>query len=183
MFLLLALFALSVSAQMSTNALPPLAPAYPQMPPTFWEQHQGAIIVGSVAFIALAFLFLKVLLRPESKLILPPEVLARQALAKLQQFPEDGKLLSEVSHILRHYVVAAFELPSGELTTAEFGTTLAGNEKTGAELAQLISDFLHECDRRKFSSLPAVAPLKAVSRALELIALAELRRARIPAAK
>ena len=34
-----------------------------------------------------------------------------QALAKLLRQPEDGKLLSEVSQILRRYVIAAFELP------------------------------------------------------------------------
>ena len=48
-----------------TNALPALAPAYGELPPTFWEQHQSTIIVGGFAFLAVASLFLRVWLRPE----------------------------------------------------------------------------------------------------------------------
>ena len=118
------------------------------------------------------------MLRPESKVVLPPETVARQALAKLQPQPEDGKLLSEVSQILRRYVAAAFELPAAEMTTAEFCTALAGNEKIGAELTQTISNFLRECDERKFSLSSAAAPLNAAARALELVASAETRRLR-----
>jgi hypothetical protein len=159
-----------------TNALPPLAPAYGELPPTFWEQHETVMIVGGFACLALAFLFVKAMLRPESKVTLPPEVLARQDLAKLQSLPENGTVLSEVSHILRGYLVAAFALSAAEMTTAEFCAALAANEKTGPELAQTISDFLRECDERKFSSSPDAAPLNAVTRALGLVSSAEARR-------
>jgi hypothetical protein len=169
---------LSLFAQSSTNTLPALSPAYPELPPTFWEQHESAIIVGGFAFLAVAFLFLRVWLRPESKIILPPEILARDALTQLLRQPEDGKLLSEVSQILRRYVAAAFELPSGEMTTVEFSAAIAGNEKIGAELAQTISSFLRECDERKFSPVNSSAPLNAATRALELISLAEKARDR-----
>lgn len=170
-----------------TNELPALAPAYGEIPPPFWEQHETAIIVGSFAFLAFAFLFLWMMLRPKAAVILPPEFLARQALAKLQPQPETGKLLSEVSQILRHYLIAAFELPAGEPTTAEFCTSIATHEKIGTALAKSISNFLHECDQVKFSTSPATVPLNAAARALELVSLAENRRAelraRIPAAK
>ena len=63
------------------NVLPALAPAYGEIPPTFWEQHQTTIIIASFAVLAFAFLFVKVMLRPESPRILPPETVARQALA------------------------------------------------------------------------------------------------------
>jgi len=163
----------AVAKAADTNALPALAPAYGELPPTFWEQHQSAIIMGSFTFLAVAFLFLRVWLRPETPVMLPPEVSAREALTRLLRQPEDGKLLSEVSQILRRYVVAAFELPPGEMTTAEFCATLAGQAKIGAELAQSISGFLRECDERKFSTAPAATPLNAARRALDLVGLAE----------
>ena len=173
-----------------TNDLPKLVPAYGELSPTFWEQHQAAIIIASFAFLAFVFLFVKTMLRPESPKILSPETVARQALAKLQGQPEDGKLLSEVSQILRRYISAAFELPAAELTTAEFCAALVANEKIGAELAGTISDFLRECDERKFSpavrssaftrpgppegGTPNILPLtNTAARALELIARSE----------
>ena len=166
-----------------TNALPALAPAYGEISPTFFEQHETAVIVGGFAFIAFALLLLRILLRPETKAVLPPEVLAREALTKLLHQTEDGKRLSEVSQILRRYVVAAFELPSGEMTTVEFCAALAANGKIGAELAGPISSFLRECDERKFSTSPAAAPLNAAGRAIELVEVAEKRRAPISAEK
>lgn len=176
MFLLLTTWPLS--AQTATNELSALAPAYGEMPPTFWEQHESAVILGVFAFLAVALLFLRVWLRPKSKVILPPEVVAREALARLQRQPEDGKVLGEVSQILRRYVIAAFELPAVELTTAEFCAALAASEKVGAELAQAISGFLRGCDERKFSSSPAAVPLNAAARALELVSAAEGRQPR-----
>lgn len=178
MFLLLS--APPLCAQTATNALPALAPAYGEIPPTFWELHQTAIIIGGFALLAFAFLLLKTLLRPESKPVLPPEVLARTGLEKLRRKPEDGILLSEVSQILRRYLIAAFELPPGEMTTAEFCAAIFGNTIIGAELAKSISDFLYECDLRKFSTSPAAAPLNAVARALEIVASVEKHRAHIP---
>jgi hypothetical protein len=166
-----------------TNALPALAPAYGEMPPTFWEQHGTLVIIGGFAFIILAMLVLWKLFQPKPAVILPPEILAREALAKLTGRPEDGKLLSDVSQILRRYVIAAFNFPAAELTTAEFCAALAGNEKIGAELTQSISSFLRECDERKFSTSPATAPLNAAACALELIASAEKLRSSIPKSK
>jgi hypothetical protein len=167
----------AVAKAADTNALPALAPAYGEMPPTFWEQRGTLVIIGVFAFIILAMLVLWKLFQPKPAVILPPEVLARDALAKLIGRPEDGKLLSDVSQILRRYVIAAFELPTGELTTAEFCAALAGNEKIGAELVGSISSFLRECDDRKFSPTKS-APLDAANRALELVALSEKTRDR-----
>jgi hypothetical protein len=161
-----------------TNALPALAPPYGELPPSFWERHETAIIVGGFALLAVVFLFLRVWLRPEMPVIVPPEILARQMLEKLQAQPEDGKVLSEISQALRRYLAAAFALPGGEMTTAEFCVALADDEKIGAELAQTISNFLRECDARKFSPASLVAPLNAAGRALELVSAAEVRRSR-----
>jgi hypothetical protein len=160
-----------------TNALPALAPAYGEFPPTFWEQHQAAVIVAGFAVLAVAFLFLRVWLRPETPVILPPEVLPRQTLAQLQSQPEDGKLLSKISQCLRRYVCDTFNLPDQELTTAEFCSVIAGHQPIGTELAKTISSFLRECDLRKFSPANGTSPLNAASRALEIISLAEKTRA------
>jgi hypothetical protein len=153
-----------------------LAPAYGEIPPTFWEQHGTTIIVASLMFVVLVALLIWKLLQPKPPVVIPPEVRARQALAKLQGQPEDGKLLSEVSQILRHYVAAVFDLPGGELTTTEFLTALARHEKIPIDLSETVCGFLRECDVRKFSPANAVAPLNAVARALKFISLAEQRR-------
>jgi hypothetical protein len=166
-----------VLGQPDTNGLPPLIPAYAELPPTFWEQHQAQIIVTGFAVLAVASLFLKTMLRPKAMVALPPEAVARRALAGLQGRPEDGKQLSEVSQILRRYVIATFQLPAAELTTAEFCAAIGDNEKFGAELAQAVSTFLRECDERKFSMTNSAAPLNAAVRALDLVNLAEQHRA------
>ena len=156
-----------------TNGLPPLIPAYGELPPTFWEQHQTQLIMLGFAFLVVVFLLMKKRLRPEARAVLPPEMVARQALAKFQSAPENGKVLSEVPQTLRRYFVAAFELPAAELTTAEFCAAVSSHEKIGAELAQAVATYLHECDGRKFSAVPAAAPLNAAARALDLVDLAE----------
>ena len=84
-FLLLSFSGLSLFAQASTNALPALAPPYGEIPPTFWERHGTMILVGGIALIVLAVLILWKLLQPKPPVILPPEVLAREALTKLLQ--------------------------------------------------------------------------------------------------
>ena len=136
------------------------------------------ILVAGMAVIALAVLILWKLFRPKPPVKLSPEVVAREALTKLLRQSEDGKLLSNVSQILRRYVTAAFELPAAELTTTEFCAALAASVKVGTEPAQTISDFLRACDERKFSTSPAAAPLNAATHALELVALTENARHR-----
>ena len=178
LFVLVTCFAQSIFGQ-TTNTPPALVPAYGEIPPTFWEQHQTPIIIGSFAVIAFAFLFLKVMLRPETNLILPPEAVARQTLAKLQGQPEDGKLLSEVSQILRGYFSAVFELPATEMTTAEFCAAITAHEKIGAELAQTVSSFLRVCDKDKFAQKIIAPPINAIDRARDLISRSEARRAQL----
>jgi hypothetical protein len=177
------LLASAVAKAADTNALPALAPAYGELPPTFWEQHGTPVIVGGFAFVILAMLVLWKLFQPKPVVILPPEFVARAALAKLIGRPEDGKLLSDVSQILRRYVIAAFNFPAAELTTAEFCTVFTSNGTIGAELAESISGFLRECDVRKFSPTKSAPAINAASRALELIALCEKQREPVRATK
>jgi hypothetical protein len=163
-------------AQITTNDLPALAPPAEPIPPTFGEQHEAAIIFGGLIFFGVACFFLWLRLRPATAVVIPPAQAARAALAGLAGWTEDGRLLSDVSRILRRYLVATFALPPEEVTTAEFCARLAVSHRVGAELAEKFSRFLRECDRRKFSGEPAGAALNAVSGALELIELAEARR-------
>jgi len=171
MFLLLSAWSL----HSQTNALPALIPAYPELSPTFWQRHQSSIIAAGLALAALVVLLLITRRRREKRQVLPPEVVARQALARLQNEPEDGIVLSAVAKILRRYVSERFDLPNGEMTTAEFCSAITANEKLGAELVTTVSSFLQECDVRKFSPTNATAPLNAVSRAAKLVEMAEAR--------
>ncbi len=159
-----------------TNAPLKLLPPYAELPPTFMEQHGTSMVFAGLGLIALAAFGLWLFLRRRPKIVVPPEVQARAALEKLRQQPEDGVILSRVSQVLRNYFIATFQLVPGELTTAEFCAVLAANEKIGAENTKSISDFLHECDVKNFSSSPVVVPLNAADRALKFITCAETCR-------
>jgi hypothetical protein len=162
--------------QLNTNDIPALAPPYGELPPTFWEQYETAIIVGGLILLASGLVYLRFRLRPAAPVVLAPEIVARQALSACSSRPEDGALLSEISRIVRRYASAAFALPADEVTTAEFCARLAANESVGADLAGRFAQFFHECDDRKFAPRPASSPLHAITRASELIALGEARR-------
>jgi hypothetical protein len=168
-------------ARAATNDSSVLVSAYGEITPTFLERHGTLVIIGSSAFVILAVLAAWKMFQPKPAVILPPEALAREALAKLHGQSEDGKLLSDVSQILRRYVIAAFELPVAELTTAEFCDVIGTNTKVGADLAQAICSFLRECDQWKFSTENLTVPLNAANRALEFVSLAERRRAELRA--
>ena len=161
-----------------TNASLKLLPPYGELPPTFFEQHRTSIVVVAIGVITLVAFGSGLIFRPKPKIIVPPEVEARQELERLRQRPEDGVVLSRVSQVTRSYFIAAFQLTKGEFTTAEFCREISGNEKIGAELAMAAADFLRDCDRKKFSSKTGPAKLAAADRALNLVEQAEKRRAR-----
>jgi hypothetical protein len=177
MFLPFFIFTSSLSAQTSQkNMLPPLAPAYGQMQPTFWEQHGTIVLVLGFIVIVSTGVLCWLLFSPKPPIPVPPEILARETLTKLSRQPEDGRVLSEISQALRRYIVSAFQFPVGELTTGEFSATLAGSQKIAGDLANTVSSFLRECDERKFSPTNPDTPLNAASRALEIVSQAEKQR-------
>lgn len=165
-------------AQSNPNSLPPLAPAYGEMAPTFWERHGTVVLISGFAFIALAGAISWLLLRPRPPVVVPPEVLARESLTRLLRQPETGIVLSEISQTLRLYTLAAFGLAGGQPTTGEFCAALASSEKVGADLARTVSTFMRECDERKFSPANPGTPLHAADRALEIILEIERQRAK-----
>lgn len=163
-------------AQTNFSALPAalkLAPADPEMMPGYWESHEVAIITCLVLSILFLALFIWLCLKPKPPTLVPPRVVAYDALASLSGRPEDGKCLSRISQITRHYFITAFEMPTGEPTTAEFCALLARDQKIHPDLKARAVDLLKQCDERKFGTQPDAAPLNAVARASELIGLAE----------
>ena len=62
-----------------------LLPPYGELPPTFWEQHGTVLMLAGLGIIALAAFGLWLIFRPRPKLIIPPEVQARQALEMLRR--------------------------------------------------------------------------------------------------
>jgi len=147
-----------------------------ELPTTFWEQQGTLIIVATVLALLVLALGVWLRLRPRPVAVVPPEVQARTALEALRNLPEDGAVISRVSQVLRRYVLAAFDLPAGEPTTAEFCRQIAGHDKIGPELCEALETFLRQCDEQKFALANPSAPLGAASRALELVALSETRR-------
>jgi hypothetical protein len=169
------LFAAATNAP-ANDEIPPLRPPHAEIPATFWDQYGGWVILAGVLVVALVGVAIWFLTRPKPPVVVPPEVLARKALEPLRLQTEDGALLSRVSQVLRHYVAAAFDLPPGELTTAEFCGAITGHPLIGPGLSAALSAFLRSCDQDKFSPPAPVPPLSAVAQALKLIDQAQARR-------
>ncbi len=160
-----------------TNDLPVLVPPYPEIPPTFWQQHQAAVIIGGFLFIIVQSLWLyKLLMRLQPK-VEPMENLTRAALTSLLNEPEDGNLLSEVSRILRGYFGKQFQMSGAEATTTEFVAALEQIQTLDAGLKTKVAAFLRECDARKFSPAAGKSEINAAERALDLVNEAEKIRA------
>ena len=162
----------------TADDIPDLAPPLPEILPTFWEQH------GWMLWIAALFLLLVITvtiagiwLRPRKPPVLPATTAQTRAeLTAMQGRAEDGAMLSQISQVLRRYLVTAFWLHPGETTTAEFCVALTANTKVGPELSGAVSEFLRACDERKFSPGVFAPPLDAARRALKLVELTEAGR-------
>lgn len=161
------------------DELAKLRPPRAEIPPTVWESYSVWIVVGSLVFLALIGIIVWIVTRPKPPVIVPPEVRAKQALALLSSKPEDGLVLSQVSQILRHYVAEAFAFPPGELTTTEFCRVMANHDRIDLELGTAISEFLRQCDERKFMPTPPNTPMTAIATALRLVETAQARLAEL----
>jgi len=163
------------------NDIPKLLPPHEDLPPTFLEEcrHSWAVAIIAVALLLLAGAVIWFARRKKPAVVVPPELRARLALAELGHRVEDGAALSSVTLVLRHYVAAAFNLTPDELTTAEFCDTVAKSRQIGPELSTALADFLRQCDDRKFAPEAVAANLDAARRALQLVDVAEARRAAI----
>jgi hypothetical protein len=169
-------FAFSARALTDTNALPPLAPPDAEIPVTFWEKYGLWLAAISIGLVLLLLLALWKSFERKPPVLPPPADTARAALGALPIGREDAAVLRQVVQILQIYFITGFKVVPSALTTAEFGEALARQEKIGVGLAGDVSAFLRQCDERKFSAAPNLAPLNAVARALELIQTAENTR-------
>jgi hypothetical protein len=161
----------------STEEIPPLVPPLPEIPPSLWERFGWTLWFIIPLLLVLLGLVIWVVLRPGKPPVLPaPAAQAGRALRALQAQPETGAVLSEISHVLRHYLINTFWLPPHEMTTRDFCVLLNAHEKIGPELAGDLASFLRAADDRKFAPATTQPPLGAAGRALELIELAEARR-------
>jgi len=143
----------------------------------FWDQYSSWVILGVVVLLVLASALVWFLTRPKPPpIITPAATVAQQALEPLREQDENGVVLSRVSRILRHYFSLSFGLPPAERTTTEFCGALADVPQLGPELSATVSDFLRQCDQRKFAPSQPQPPLGAVSIAVKLIQEAERSR-------
>jgi hypothetical protein len=149
--------------------IPKLRPPHDELQPSFWELHSWWTVVGIVLVLAALAFFIVWLRRPKPEEITPPEILARRALENLRERAEDAALVAEVTRILRRYILLAFGLPPDELTTAEIRRVLQHSMHTAPGLAVAITDFLRECDERKFAPIPPPPRTGVVDRALALL--------------
>ena len=163
----LLILATNATLAQPTNDIPPLQPALPEIPPTLWEQHGILMMVFGVVATAMLVVAIWWLLRPKPPVPVPIETQTRRELELLQLSAEDGKTISRVSQVLKRYLAVAFELPAGEMTTAEFNRAATSSENVGSDLAASVSKFLRECDEQKFSPNAGVHA-SACSRALKL---------------
>ena len=167
----------ATNATNGPDDLPSLLPPRGEIPPGFWEKYGLLTVVGALLALALLGLAGWFFTRRKPAAMPPPEALARQALGALRRQPEDGALLSRISQVLRHYLIAAFGLPPEELTRTEFCRLLRDNQVVGLELSGGIAEFLRLCDERKFAPSAPQPPLGAAEQALRFIQAAEQRLA------
>jgi hypothetical protein len=171
---------LAATNLISSDEIPPLRPPHAELPPSLWERYGLAIIVLLVGLMVVLGIFVWIITRPKPAALIPPAIRARRELEPLANRAEDGAVLSRVSQVLRHYVAAAFGLPPGEITTAEFCRALIPLDKMGPPVSVPLTDFLRECDRRKFApNVGGSNPPEAVSRALGFIDACETRLAQL----
>jgi hypothetical protein len=159
-----------------------LRPPHDELQPSYWELHGWWTVAGAVTTLAVLALFIAWLLRPKPEEITPPEILARRALEALRGRAEDAALVVEVSRVVRRYILLAFGLTPDELTTTEIRQVLQHSAPAGPELAAAITDFLRECDERKFAPAPPPPKVGVVDRALALLEKIESSRRQPPQA-
>lgn len=158
----------------AVDEIPPLVPPRGEIAPGFWEQYGSWVVFGALGLLVLAGVAVWLLLRPKRPpVITPPAIQAQEELQSLRGQAESGVVLSRVSGILRHYFSLSLGLPPAERTTSEFCSTLVALPQVSPELSATVSDFLRECDERKFAPVPPQPPLDAVEVAAKLIQRAE----------
>jgi hypothetical protein len=84
----------------------------------------------------------------------PPEIAARERLAKIRHLIAEGKheqFVIEVSSILRDYIEGRFGLKAPTLSSEEFLYEAEQSALLDAQWRETLSTFLTQCDRVKFA--------------------------------
>ena len=155
-------------------------PLRTELPPSFWSQYGWLLGVTAVLVIIFTGFCIWRLRRPKPTIIPSPETFARSALEALRGRTPDGTLISEVSQILRHYIIAAYNLAPHELTTAELQSALQALPQSKSDLFAAITDFLHRCDEWKFAHVHSAPQFDPLTGALELITKIESLKTQPP---
>ena len=165
------------SAPLVAGAIPDLQPIEELLPPTLWEQHRAAIVLGSLLTVVIAVALVWWLRRARPAVKLPPAEIARAALHKLESGPDNGFLAGLVLKALREYLRAATSaLPRGELTVDEIIPELQRQKSLPPELKEEIATLLRHCEQRQFFSGRLETPTRLATRALEVIGKIEAAR-------
>ena len=157
-----------------------LQPPHPEIPPSFWEQYHWWIIIAAGVALGIILLVIWLVRRPKAAVIIPIEIKTREELETLRDEPQSGKTVSAISRCLKHYLATAFELPAGELTTAEWNRLLTASQTIGPRLSTQLIGFFQRCDQLKFAPV-SETPFEMTHRALELLEISERRRAELRA--
>jgi hypothetical protein len=165
-----------------TNAIPPLRPPKPEIPPGVWETHGLWITLFGILVLASLVFAVRLVCRPKPPVVLEPAKVARNALSGLESRPEDDALLSQVSAILRTYLIAAFALPHQAFTHSELCDQLLAHPAIGEGLSHTARKLLEDLEHRRFDSQARLPEGGFVKRAMRLIDLAERSREPEPAA-
>jgi len=163
-FYIFAAGSLVAQTNLAAEEIPPLLPPRGELPPSFGEQYGLWLIPGGLFALLLVGGVVWFFTRPKPAPVIPAAVEARARLEALRQRREDGTVLVRVSQILRHYLIAAFEMPQEEFTTTEFCQALARVEHVGPDLSTKVTAFLRQCDFRKFA--PAASSKEAAGQAV-----------------
>ena len=155
-------------AARAAEKIPGLRPPLGEIPPSFWEQHSTEILIGSALGAVVIVALVLWLLRKKPPVVIPPAVTARYAVEALRGRKETLALATEVSQIIRHYLLAKLGRVGEEPTTEELVRSLSTDARFSPANVQSLAAFLRDCDVQKFA--PASAPQPdLVTRAFALV--------------
>ena len=176
----LAFAPLAAFGAIKSESIPDLRPPRPELPAFVEKDSRLPWLLGGVGLAIVAVM----LCWPRRKPVSPPPPPFDVAQHELSALRADASLATPaaVSAIVRHYAVAAFDLPGSGVTAEEVASQLVMRRSCPPELANAAWQFLAECDVAKFapftSSIPGATSSEMLGRAEKLIADLEAARAR-----
>ncbi len=157
------------------TGLPALKPPRGPLPLSVYERHKPLFWAGAGCLVLASGGLFFYLRRALPEPVIAPALQARRDLENAAREIDPGLLLSDVSRVVRLYIVQTFNLPGGELNTAEFLSAAYASNDVGPRLADSLAVFLKACDDGKFAPEPAGLPGDPTAEALKLIAQGEQR--------